>query len=218
MRDFAEQRVDLLLSANDDLVQLVEQVFIEVGLDLEVGQAMVDGVGSLDAAIGHGLALDSPRYLPALPSTWLTQAIDEIGAPCGPAFDEPSLLLKAVLTGQGAGLLPAAIAALDHSQGRHVKLADVSWSKAFAYYLVYPQASHELPKVATFATGFSTPWPATLPKQQPESTGSLQRQCDIQEPFRAQSSRLMNCAELRHCIAASAEPMPTFGRTAFSRM
>ena len=134
-----------------------------------------------------------------------------------PAFDEPSLLLKAVLTGQGAGLLPAAIAALDHSQGRHVKLADVSWSKAFAYYLVYPQASHELPKVATFATGFST-WPATLPKQQPESTGSLQRQCDIQEPFRAQSSRLMNCAELRHCSAASAEPMPTFGRTAFSRM
>ena len=85
-------------------------------------------------------------YLPALPSTCLAQAIDEIGAPCGPAFDEPSLLLKAVLTGQGAGLLPAAIAALDHSQGRHVKLADVSWSKAFAYYLVYPQASHELPK------------------------------------------------------------------------
>ena len=84
-----------------------------------------------------------------------------------------------------------------------------------------PRLSTSQPRTAetaTFATGFSTPWPATLPKQQPESTGSLQRQCDIQEPFRAQSSRLMNCAELRHCIAASGEPMPTFGRTAFSRM
>ena len=39
--DFAQQRVDLLLLANDDLVQLVQQVFIEAGLDFQIGQAMV---------------------------------------------------------------------------------------------------------------------------------------------------------------------------------
>ncbi len=56
--DFANQRIDLLLLADDDLVQLVEQVFIEAGLDLQIGQAMVSGVGGvgrLHAAIGHEL-------------------------------------------------------------------------------------------------------------------------------------------------------------------
>ena len=51
LRDFTDQRVDLLLLANDDLVQLVEQVFIETGLDLQVGQAMVDDVGRLHAVL-----------------------------------------------------------------------------------------------------------------------------------------------------------------------
>jgi hypothetical protein len=43
----ANQRIDLLLLADDDLVQLVEQVFIKAGLDLQIGQAVVDGVGRL---------------------------------------------------------------------------------------------------------------------------------------------------------------------------
>ena len=78
------------------------------------------------------------------------QGIDEIGAPRGAAFDDASLLLKAVLAGQGAGLLPAAMAARDLADGRLVKLADIVWPAAFAYYLVYPEASHERPKVAAF--------------------------------------------------------------------
>jgi LysR family glycine cleavage system transcriptional activator len=79
-----------------------------------------------------------------------SQGIDEIGAPRGPAFDDSGLLLKAVLTGQGAGLLPAALVAPDLAEGRLVKLADVVLLEAFAYYLVYPEASHEQPKVAAF--------------------------------------------------------------------
>ena len=78
------------------------------------------------------------------------QGIDEIGPSRGPAFDDSSLLLKAVLAGQGAGLLPAAMAALDLAEGRLVKLADVAWPEAFAYYLVYPEISHDRPKVAAF--------------------------------------------------------------------
>jgi LysR family glycine cleavage system transcriptional activator len=79
-----------------------------------------------------------------------SQGIDEIGAPRGPAFDDSGLLLKAVLTGQGAGLLPAALVAPDLAEGRLVKLADVVLLEAFAYYLVYPDASHDQPKVAAF--------------------------------------------------------------------
>ena len=58
--DFAQQRVDLLLLADDDLIELVEQVFVKAGLDLQLGQAVVDGVvgfGRIHAPIGHELAL-----------------------------------------------------------------------------------------------------------------------------------------------------------------
>ena len=80
------------------------------------------------------------------------QGIDDIGAPRGPAFDDSSLLLQAVLTGQGAGLLPAAMVALDLAEKRLVRLAKVTLLEAFAYYLVYPEAHHEQPKVAAFRT------------------------------------------------------------------
>jgi LysR family glycine cleavage system transcriptional activator len=78
------------------------------------------------------------------------QGIEEIGPPRGPAFDDSGLLLKAVMTGQGAGLLPAAMVAPDLAEGRLIKLADVTWLEAFAYYLVYPEASHNRPKIAAF--------------------------------------------------------------------
>jgi len=80
------------------------------------------------------------------------QGVDEIGPPRGSAFDDSSLLLKAVLAGQGAGLLPAAMVAPDLAERRLVKLADVVLLENFAYYLVYPEGSHQRPKVAAFRT------------------------------------------------------------------
>ena len=61
--DFTQQCVDLLLLADNDLVQLVEQVFVKAGLDLKLGQSVVDGVvgfGWVHALIGHDLAVDRP--------------------------------------------------------------------------------------------------------------------------------------------------------------
>lgn len=78
------------------------------------------------------------------------QGIDEMRPPRGPSFDDPSLLLKAVLAGQGAGLLPAPVVALDLAEGRLVKLADAVRLEDFAYYLVYPDVSRERPKVVAF--------------------------------------------------------------------
>jgi LysR family glycine cleavage system transcriptional activator len=78
------------------------------------------------------------------------QQLDDIGAPRGPAFDDSGLLLAAVLAGQGAGLLPAALVASDIAEGRLVRLADAAWIEDFAYYLVYPQATHNRPKIAAF--------------------------------------------------------------------
>lgn len=55
---FAQQRIDLLLLANDDLIELLQQVFVEAGLDFKFGQAVVSAVGGvvgLHGLIGHPL-------------------------------------------------------------------------------------------------------------------------------------------------------------------
>jgi LysR family glycine cleavage system transcriptional activator len=58
--------------------------------------------------------------------------------------------MRAVLAGEGVGLLPAAMVAPDIAEGRLVKLADVAWLEDFAYFLVYPITSHDRPKVTAF--------------------------------------------------------------------
>lgn len=79
-----------------------------------------------------------------------SQGVEDIAAPRGPSFDDSSLLLKAVLSGQGAGLLPAAIIETELKEGRLVRLADTVLLDEFAYYLVYPEARHTLAKIAAF--------------------------------------------------------------------
>ena len=58
--DLALQAVDLVLLAHDDGVELIEQVFGEAGLDLEVGQALFGevfgGVCVFHAPIGREVA------------------------------------------------------------------------------------------------------------------------------------------------------------------
>jgi LysR family glycine cleavage system transcriptional activator len=78
------------------------------------------------------------------------QGIPNIGAPRGASFDDAGLLMKAVLAGQGAGLLSAAIVAPDIQQGRLVRLAEVTWLEEFACFLLYPEASYGRPNVAAF--------------------------------------------------------------------
>lgn len=78
------------------------------------------------------------------------QGIEEIDSPRGPSFDDSSLLLKAVLAGQGAGLLPAAMVALEIADERLVTVSNITLLDDFAYYLVYPEADGELPKIAAF--------------------------------------------------------------------
>lgn len=84
-------------------------------------------------------------------SLWFqAQGIDDFGPPRGPSFDDSGLLLKAVIAGQGAGLLPAAMVTPDIDQGRLVKLANATCIEAFAYYLVYPESSRSRPKIVAF--------------------------------------------------------------------
>ncbi len=78
------------------------------------------------------------------------QGIDDTGPARGPSFDDAGLLLKSVLAGQGAALLPLAVVASEIAEGRLVQLSDVTWLEDFAYYLVYPESSEARPKVVAF--------------------------------------------------------------------
>lgn len=79
-----------------------------------------------------------------------THGVTEVGAPRGPSFDDTSLLLKAVVSGQGAGLLPAAMVVGELDSGQLIRLADATYMEAFAYYLVCPVSSQDRPKIAAF--------------------------------------------------------------------
>lgn len=82
-------------------------------------------------------------------SLWFqANGVDDAALPRGPSFDDSSLLLSAVLAGQGAGLLPAALVAHEVDEGRLVMLAKPAHMETFAYYLVYPESRQDDAKVA----------------------------------------------------------------------
>jgi LysR family glycine cleavage system transcriptional activator len=106
------------------------------------------------------------------------QGIAAIPDAHGLSFDDPGLLRAAVMDGQGAGLLPAALVAPDVREGRLVPLAGIAWLEDFAYFLVYPEASHDRPNVTAFRawilrTAASDPAPG--PAGMPVSTASAKK-------------------------------------------
>ncbi|MCP1844072.1 LysR family glycine cleavage system transcriptional activator [Bradyrhizobium sp. USDA 4524] len=84
-------------------------------------------------------------------SLWFqANGIAEVRTLRGPSFDDSGLLLKAVLTGQGAGLLPAAMVANEIASGELVQLLETAHLEEFAYHLVCPDNRQSLPKIAAF--------------------------------------------------------------------
>ncbi|MGJ7532069.1 MULTISPECIES: transcriptional regulator GcvA [unclassified Variovorax] len=98
------------------------------------------------------------------------QGIEDAGPARGPSFDDAGLLLQAVLAGQGAALLPAAMMAPEIEQGRLVQLSKATWLEDFAYYLVCPEGSRDRPKVAAFRD-----WLLSAVRQKSASSGSRKR-------------------------------------------
>ncbi|NLR99870.1 transcriptional regulator GcvA [Rhizobium sp. P38BS-XIX] len=68
----------------------------------------------------------------------------------GPSFDDSGLLLRAVLAGQGAGLLPAALVEEELRDGRLSQLFPPKRMEDFAYYLVCPDNRRNQPKIVAF--------------------------------------------------------------------
>ncbi|OZI52657.1 transcriptional regulator GcvA [Bordetella genomosp. 4] len=68
----------------------------------------------------------------------------------GPSFDDSGLMLKAVLAGQGAGLLPAALVEDELANGKLIQLLPATNMEEFAYYLVCPDNRQQVRKIAAF--------------------------------------------------------------------
>ena len=84
-------------------------------------------------------------------SLWFqTHGVDDVRAPRGPSFDDTSLLLKAVLSGQGAGLLPAAMVENEMRSGQLVQVIESVQMEDFAYYLVCPENRQGHAKIVAF--------------------------------------------------------------------
>lgn len=84
-------------------------------------------------------------------SLWFeAQGLTESGPTRGPSFDDPGLLLRALIAGQGAGLLPDAMVETDVQEGRLVRLAEAKEIEVFAYYLVYPELAQGRTKIQAF--------------------------------------------------------------------
>ena len=81
---------------------------------------------------------------------FLAAGIEDGDSTRGPAFSDSSLVLQAAAEGQGVALGRSALAATDLAAGRLVKPFDISLPASWAYYVVYPEATAERPKIMAF--------------------------------------------------------------------
>ncbi|MGB3071188.1 MAG: transcriptional regulator GcvA [Ottowia sp.] len=84
-------------------------------------------------------------------SLWFeSHGITELPSLRGPSFNDSALLLKSVLAGHGAGLLPAAMVERELVEGALVQLVEAARIEQFAYYLVYPESRQGNPRIEAF--------------------------------------------------------------------
>jgi LysR family glycine cleavage system transcriptional activator len=81
---------------------------------------------------------------------WFEAAGVETPARPGPALNHASMLIDAAVDGQGVALARTALVASDLIAGRLVRPVDVSLRMTNTYWIVCPQATAALPKIAAF--------------------------------------------------------------------
>ncbi|MBI3710535.1 MAG: transcriptional regulator GcvA [Proteobacteria bacterium] len=82
---------------------------------------------------------------------WL-EAASAVGAELahGPVFNQASMAIDAAIEGQGVALARTALAAWDLLAGRLVRPFPLGLKVPYAYWIVCPKATADLPKIATF--------------------------------------------------------------------
>jgi LysR family transcriptional regulator, glycine cleavage system transcriptional activator len=149
--DFAREDVDLAVRHGDgnwagfDVVRLCsERLFPVCSPKLVAGRNRI--TKATDLLKLPLLRLDDWTNL----SRWFDAA--GVGAPVaeGLVLDSASMLIEAAVDGQGVALARTALAAWDLINGRLVRPIDVSLRMSKTYWIVCPQATSALPKIAMF--------------------------------------------------------------------
>ena len=83
---------------------------------------------------------------------WLRAAgiEDQVDWSRGPRFSHANIALQAAIAGQGVTLGSESVASDEVAAGRLVRPFDLRLPVNFAYYLVFPEATAGVPKVAAF--------------------------------------------------------------------
>jgi LysR family transcriptional regulator, glycine cleavage system transcriptional activator len=68
----------------------------------------------------------------------------------GPSLDDQMLLIQAAVSGQGVALATEILAQPELARRALVKAIDLAWPQEFAYWLVYPNATADQPKIIAF--------------------------------------------------------------------
>jgi LysR family glycine cleavage system transcriptional activator len=149
--DFAREEVDLAVRHGDghwpglDVVRLcVEQLFPVCSPKLVAGRNRI--AKAADLLKFPLLRLEDSKTW----ARWLEAAGVREPASYGPVLNRASMLIDAAVDGQGVALARTALAAQDLISGRLVRPIDVSLRMSNTYWIVCPQATAALPKIAKF--------------------------------------------------------------------
>ncbi|MBT3787045.1 MAG: transcriptional regulator GcvA [Alphaproteobacteria bacterium] len=84
-------------------------------------------------------------------SKWLDAAgVKDADLSRGPVLNQASIILDAAVDGQGVALARTGLAAHDLINGRLVRPFELALPVSYAYWIVCPKATAQLPKIATF--------------------------------------------------------------------
>ncbi|HEX9702261.1 MAG TPA: transcriptional regulator GcvA [Rhodospirillales bacterium] len=82
---------------------------------------------------------------------WLDAAgVPDLDIDRGPVFNQASMAIDAAVDGQGVALARTALVAHDLLTGRLVRPFELTLKVPYAYWIVCPKATADLPKIATF--------------------------------------------------------------------
>lgn len=166
----SQPEIDVRISSADHLVDFARE---DVDLAVRMGNGQWTGVTSIKFLEENLFPVCSPNLLQGphplrRPEdlkfhtllhddmrqdwrTWLLAAgVEGVDPSRGPGYTDSSLVIQAAVEGQGIALGRSALAASDLAQGRLVKPFEVTLPATFAYYVVFPPAAGEQPKVTAF--------------------------------------------------------------------
>lgn len=150
--DFAREDVDVAVRHGDGVVPgldatrlCTEELFPVCSPDLLQGDQPLRRPADLS---GHTLLhLDNRQDW----SKWLDVAgVERVDLSRGPVLNQASMVIDAAVAGQGIALARTALATQDLISGRLVRPFRLALPVSYAYWIVCPKATAELPKVTTF--------------------------------------------------------------------